>query len=234
LLARLQLRSTGMELASEMLIRGARAGLRIGEVETGYRPRIGESKLSTFTDGFRHLYLILLLAPDLLLIGPGLTAFLAGVVCTVVTLVRPSGVEFGSFRWQPVFFSTILVVLGAQALLAGMVLAHQSSVATTSMQRRLAFIGRPRFATACMALGALLVVAGLAVDIALLVVWLDNPEPPRTFGAASLAQSLIILGGTIGTFGVLRRFERARVARKLVPVDLSALEHRADEGTTVR
>jgi len=54
----MNLQSTGMELASEMLIRAARAGLRIREVQTGYRPRIGESKLDTFSDGWRHIQLI--------------------------------------------------------------------------------------------------------------------------------------------------------------------------------
>ena len=62
----------GMELASEMLINSARAGLRIEEIQTGYRPRIGQSKLETWADGWRHLTLIFMLAPDLLLIGPGL------------------------------------------------------------------------------------------------------------------------------------------------------------------
>ena len=66
------LTTSGMELASEMLIRSARAGLRITEIQMSYRPRVGESKLSTWSDGWRHLQLIFLLAPDLLLIGPGL------------------------------------------------------------------------------------------------------------------------------------------------------------------
>ncbi len=220
-LAQLKLRSTGMELASEMLIRAARAGLTIEEIDTGYRPRVGESKLSTFSDGFRHLYLILLLAPDLMLIGPGATAFVIGIVCTVLSIVRPNGVELGSLQWQPVFFSTIFVVLGAQALLAGMVLAYQSSITRSSMRRRLTFVGSSRFPNWCFGTGFIMTATGLAIDIALLVTWVNNPQPPHTFGVASLAQSLIILGGTLSTFGILQRFERARVARKLVPVDVS-------------
>jgi hypothetical protein len=217
-LAALNLRSSGMELASEMLIRAARAGLVITEIETGYRPRVGESKLSTLSDGFRHLYLILLLAPDLLLIGPGATAFLLGIACTVLSLVRPSGVELGSLQWQPVFFSTILLVLGAQALHPGAVLAYQSSVSPTSTRRRLAFVGSERFHQWCIGSGLLLILLGLGIDLALLVVWINDPRPPHRFGIASLAQSLIIVGATVASFGVLRRFDRARTARKLVPV----------------
>ena len=57
----LGLQSVGMELATEML-GAARAGLRIAEVDTGYAEQVGESKLSTFSDGWRHLQLLLLLA----------------------------------------------------------------------------------------------------------------------------------------------------------------------------
>ncbi|MDX6581805.1 MAG: hypothetical protein QOI10_989 [Solirubrobacterales bacterium] len=51
----LDLRGSGMELASEMLIRAARAGLRIAEVDVPYGPRTGKSKLRPFSDGWRHL-----------------------------------------------------------------------------------------------------------------------------------------------------------------------------------
>lgn len=209
----LDLGSPGMELASEMLIRGARAGLRIDEVELGYRERIGRSKLSTFADGWRHVYLILLLAPDVLLIIPGAILLMFGAVLTVATLARPSGIELGSVQWQPVFFSGILLVLGLQALLAGAVLAHQSSVAAP--MRRLDFVGSVRFANACVAAGIVLLLAGSAIDLGLFLAWLDNTDPPRHFALASFAQSLIILGGTLGTFGILLRVQRARVARRL-------------------
>ena len=113
-----------MELASEMLIRSARAGLRITEIQMSYRPRVGESKLSTWSDGWRHLRLIFLLAPDILLIGPGLTLFALGLAMLGVAFVHPAGLEVGSLVWQPVFFSGIALVLGMQAALAGAVLAN--------------------------------------------------------------------------------------------------------------
>jgi glycosyltransferase involved in cell wall biosynthesis len=47
----LGLKATGMEFASEMLIRAANEGFRIRETPIGYRPRTGESKLRTMTDG---------------------------------------------------------------------------------------------------------------------------------------------------------------------------------------
>ncbi len=136
------LSSPGMEVASEMLINSARAGLRIVEIQTGYRPRIGQSKLATWSDGWRHLTLILMLAPDLLLIGPGFTLLCLGLAMLGVSFVEPKGVEIGSLVWQPVFFSGIALVLGMQALLAGAVLAHNSSFTPAGVGHRFAFVGK--------------------------------------------------------------------------------------------
>jgi hypothetical protein len=203
----LHLRSSGMELASEMLVRAARADLRITEVETGYRERVGESKLATFSDGWRHLQLILMLAPDLLLVRPGLAlAGLGGVMC-LLGLRGPTMIEVGSLWWQPVFFSGIALVLGVQALLAGAVLAHRSSRLLGNPQPRFAFVGDQRFLPRCLAGGAAAILTGLAIDAALFVAWLrGSPSPPvQRSGVASLAQSLLIVGGSLASFGLTGR-----------------------------
>jgi glycosyltransferase involved in cell wall biosynthesis len=207
----LGLRSDGMELASEMLIKSARGGLRIRDIEGGYAARIGESKLDTWSDGWRHLMLILLLAPDLLLIGPGLVLAALGLAALGLAFVQPGGVEIGSARWQPVFFSGIALVLGVQALLAGAILAHASPVAAAST-RRFAFLEDPRLPTRALAAGVGAIVCGLAIDIALFLAWWnDTTSLPTTgiaFGFASLAQILLILGGTIALTGITTRFLR--------------------------
>ncbi len=204
----LHLRSTGMELASEMLIRAARGGVRIQEIQTAYRRRIGESKLETFSDGWRHLHLILLLAPDLLLVGPGLALFGLGLVLCVLGFLAPSGVEVGSFRWQPVFFSGIALVLGVQAVLVGIVVAYRSSVTTPGVRRRFEFVGRPAFPAQCRITGFLMIVGGLAIDLFLFTAWLggESSPPVNRLGLASLAQSLLIVGGTLLSFGVTSRY----------------------------
>lgn len=58
-LERLNLRSNGMEFASEILIKSKKNKLKIKEIPIVYYKRIGKSKLRTFRDGFRHLSLIL-------------------------------------------------------------------------------------------------------------------------------------------------------------------------------
>jgi Glycosyl transferase family 2 len=205
--AELDLQATGMELATEMLIRAARGGLRIAEVETGYGPRVGESKLSTFKDGWRHLQLILLLAPDLLLVGPGLALFGLGLLLLGVGFAYPTGVDVGSLRWQPVFFSGIALVTGLQAALAGAVLAHHSAVVAPGVRRRFAFVGRRSLPGRSLAAGLIMVAAGLAFNLVLLVRWLGgNPSPSgQGYGLAALSQALIILGATLVSFGAVSR-----------------------------
>src|SRR4051794_9933770 len=59
----LDLRTTGMEFASEMVIRASKEKLRIAEFPIEYHPRGGESKLSSFRDGWRHLRFLLVHSP---------------------------------------------------------------------------------------------------------------------------------------------------------------------------
>lgn len=201
---RLGLQSTGMEFASEMLIRAAHADLRVREVPTGYRQRIGESKLNTLSDGRRHLRLILLLAPHLLLVWPGAVLVGLGMALSAMSLLAPAGVQLGSVRWQPVFLSGILLVLGVQSLLAGVVLAYNSSVVRDSVARHYRFVGDPLFSSRCFVAGTLTFLTGLLIDLALFFAW-SSADVSLTRGAAlaSLAQGLIIAGVTLAAFGLI-------------------------------
>jgi glycosyltransferase involved in cell wall biosynthesis len=200
----LGIRATGMEFASEMLIKATRAGWQISEIPTEYRRRVGESKLSTFRDGWRHLRLIVVLAPDLVLIWPGLAVLLVGIALSVWSLMDPAGIHLGSLRWQPVFFSTIAMVFGVQALLAGSVIAYESSISRP--HQRAAFVGSARFLRWCLRGGLLTAGIGLLIDLALFVIWVRGDlAPTRGPELASLAQGLIIVGVTGAAFGLVTR-----------------------------
>jgi glycosyltransferase involved in cell wall biosynthesis len=209
-MAELGVSGNGMELASEMLIKSARAGRRIGNIEGGYSPRIGESKLDTWSDGWRHLKLILLLAPDIILIGPGLILAAIGFIALILGFAQPAGVEIGSARWQPVFFSGIALVLGFQMFFAGAVVANASPIASG---RGYAFVRDPLWPRRAISLGFLLAAIGIFIDVGLFISWLQDLELIPTegvgFGFASLAQTLLILGGSLAVFGVVARFARS-------------------------
>ena len=83
---KLGLQTTGMEFASEMVIKAAKVGLKITEVPITYYPRKGESKLHSFRDGWRHLRFMLMLSPTYLFLLPGALLFLIGLLGTIALL----------------------------------------------------------------------------------------------------------------------------------------------------
>src|SRR5918998_1515910 len=97
LLADLDLRTTGMEFASEWVIRAAKLGLDVREVPIAYHPRKGESKLSSFSDGWRHLRFLLIHSPTWLFLLPGALLAIAGALGMVVVLTR---LELFGREWE--------------------------------------------------------------------------------------------------------------------------------------
>jgi glycosyltransferase involved in cell wall biosynthesis len=118
-LARLDLRSTGMEFASEMVIRASKENLKIAEFPIEYHPRGGESKLSTMRDGWRHLRFLLVHSPNHLFIVPG--ALLAGVGTLIVVLVG-AGLDFFGRAWgvHALIGGALLMIVGTQVLALGL------------------------------------------------------------------------------------------------------------------
>jgi len=226
----LDLRSTGMEFASEMLIRAGRAGLRVTETSTGYRERVGVSKLNTFSDGWRHVRQILLLAPHLMLVAPGVVLMLLGVALQVVGLVVPSGLAVGSLRWQPSFISGIALVVGAQALIGGFVLVERQRAVLggpATAHRRPP--NRPSLPATCLVVGLVLLGAGVVLDVVLFVLWLHlGHSIPRALALAAMAQSCIIDGALFAGFGLIYPIVARGSLRAVVEDDVAYGDASAD------
>ena len=103
-LPRLDLRTTGMEFASEMVIRAGKERLAIDEIPIHYHPREGESKLSSFRDGWRHLRFLLVHSPNWLFIVPGALMALLGLARgpdRAASRSRSSAASGTCTRWSP-------------------------------------------------------------------------------------------------------------------------------------
>ena len=87
----LNLRTTGMEFASEMVVKSSLAGLRMTEVPTTLSPdgRSRPPHLRSWRDGWRHLRFLLLYSPRWLFFYPGLAALLVGLVLSIALLPGP-------------------------------------------------------------------------------------------------------------------------------------------------
>jgi glycosyltransferase involved in cell wall biosynthesis len=93
----LDLRTPGMEFASEMVVKAALADLDIREVPTTLSPdgRSRPPHLRTWSDGWRHLRFLLLFSPRWLFLIPGMIAFVGGLLLTAVLLAGP--IDIGPF-----------------------------------------------------------------------------------------------------------------------------------------
>lgn len=116
---RLQLAATGMEFASEMVLKAAKRGLRVEEVPITYRPRVGDSKLNSVRDAWRHFRFMLIHSPTALFLTPGLTALVVGLGTLTPFAVDH---ELGDRDWSvPLAIgAAFLVVVGAQAIQLGL------------------------------------------------------------------------------------------------------------------
>lgn len=120
-IAALNLQTTGMEFASEMVVKATlmRPHYRIEEVPTTLK-KDGRSRrphLRSWHDGWRHLRFLLIFAPRWLFVYPGLVAFIVGALA--VGILAFGGVEVGGvgFDVTTMVYASALCVIGYQSLL---------------------------------------------------------------------------------------------------------------------
>jgi glycosyltransferase involved in cell wall biosynthesis len=116
---RLDLRTTGMEFASEMVIKAAVLGLRIAEVPTTL-DKDGRSRpphLRPWRDGWRHLRFMLLFSPNWLFLYPGFTVMLAGLLVGAGLAVGPLYLHGVRLSLGTMLYCVTAVEVGVQAVL---------------------------------------------------------------------------------------------------------------------
>ena len=111
----LRLQTTGMEFASEMVVKSSLAGLRIAEVPTTLSPdgRSRPPHLRTWRDGWRHLRFLLLFSPRWLFFYPGVLTFLTGLLISLWLLPGPQTVGRWTFDVDTLTYALGLVLIGA-------------------------------------------------------------------------------------------------------------------------
>ncbi len=169
----MQLRTTGMEFASEMVIKASLTRLRITEVPITYHPRGGTSKLQPFGDAWRHIRFMLLFSPTYLFLLPGLLAMAVGLVLTAVLVNGP--IYVGRFYVGIHFMvvGSMLAILGQQMISFGLsARAYAFSERLVErdrwLDRALGYYSLERGLLA----GGLLAAVGLVTFIYILVEWL--------------------------------------------------------------
>jgi glycosyl transferase family 2 len=111
----------GMEFASELVVRAALAGYDIVEVPTTLSPdgRSRPPHLRRWRDGWRHLRLMLVFAPDRTLVYPGALLALVGLVCSVLLALGPRSIGSVTFDIDALAYACVAVLVGVQMILLG-------------------------------------------------------------------------------------------------------------------
>jgi hypothetical protein len=199
-LERMELRTDGMELASEMILKSARRGLSVADVPAPYGERLGEAKLDTMRDGWRHLRFLLLASPNHLFTLPGILLTLLGVV-TLGLALPERGIEIGGLTWQPMFAGGIFLVAGVNALLLGFAArVYTTARGITNEDWALRFYNRHLGLETFIGAGVAAIATGVALDVLLAVSTPANLSRPDL---AAIAQALIIVGVNVALVGAL-------------------------------
>jgi glycosyltransferase involved in cell wall biosynthesis len=116
----LDLHSTGMEFASEMVFKAFRRGLRVRELPIDYYARTGESKLSRVGDAWRHVRFMLLYSPSWLYFVPGAILLLLGLAGMIVLASGPVNVFGRPWQIHTMLAFVALTLIGAQVVQLGL------------------------------------------------------------------------------------------------------------------
>jgi glycosyltransferase involved in cell wall biosynthesis len=205
----LDLRTTGMEFASEMVVRASLAGLRITEVPITLWPdgRSRPPHLRSFRDGWRHLRFLLIYSPRWLFLYPGLTLMLLGLAAMLWLMPGPRIVGRLGLDVHSLLYAAAAILVGFQAVqfaVLAQVFAVASGLASWPPKYRRLF--RWMTLETGLAAGVLLIGAGLAGSFAALGLW-----GRTSFGALEPARMLrlvipSVLAAVLGCQVVLSSF----------------------------
>ncbi|HEX8154682.1 MAG TPA: glycosyltransferase family 2 protein [Thermoanaerobaculia bacterium] len=206
---RMHLRTTGMEFASEMVVKATLLGMRISEVPTVLHPdgRSRPPHLRSWRDGWRHLRFLLLYSPRWLFLYPGAILMLIGAI--VGGLLLPGNRVVGGigFDVQTLLYASIAILLGFQAVIFAIftkVFAISEGLLPEDV--RLNKLLRHLTLEAGLITGTVLIVLGLGLSIYAVDVW-----GARSFGPLDATRTLrliipAVLALTLGCQTILSSF----------------------------
>jgi glycosyltransferase involved in cell wall biosynthesis len=197
----LDLRATGMEFASEMVVKASLASLKIAEVPTTLHPdgRGRAPHLRPWRDGWRHLRFMLMRSPHWLFLYPGLALTLVGLVGAISVTIRPRSL-FGMFNLDinALLYFSVAAILGLQIAYFGLF-----AIALAKRMRIRVISGVPAHlvewasSVAALLLGAVLVFAGCVSSSLAVVVWGHT-----SFGALVPSQMMRLTIPAVTTLGI--------------------------------
>jgi glycosyltransferase involved in cell wall biosynthesis len=187
-LLKMDLRTTGMEFASEMVVKASLHKMRVIEVPTTLSPdgRSRPPHLRRWRDGWRHLRFMLLFSPRWLFFYPGILLMLAGLAVGIWLLPGPRTVGGVTFDVHTLLFAALAVLLGFQAVaFAVFTKVFAISEGLLPEDPRLTRIFRFVTLEVGLLVGILLTLAGLAGSLYSVGIW-----GAKSFGPLNAQETL--------------------------------------------
>jgi glycosyltransferase involved in cell wall biosynthesis len=201
---KMDLQTTGMEFASEMVVKATLMQMRIAEVPTTLSPdgRSRPPHLRTWRDGWRHLRFLLLYSPRWLFLYPSLFLVLVGLGLGVWIIPGPRTIGRVTLDVHTLLYAVLTILLGFQ----GVTFSVFSKIFAVSEGL---LPEDSRSATVCrffnlemgLVIGGALVLCGLAGSVYALSDWSSHSfgslDPTRTLRMVAPAILALALGGQI-------------------------------------
>lgn len=209
----MDLRTTGMEFASEMVIKANLLGMAIAEVPTTLS-KDGRSRpphLRPWRDGWRHLRFMFLFSPRWLFFIPGCFIFLASFITYSALLIAPVRIGMVTFDVHTLFFAEAGVVLGFLFVAVG-VITRMFAVREGLLREDTSFEILQRYPVFEIGvLGGLgMLMMGLYWGVDSLMGWsavgFGTLAPGAMLRTISLSTTLIMLGGIVVMTGMVTGF----------------------------
>jgi hypothetical protein len=217
----LDLRTTGMEWASEIVVRTTLNGLVVSEVPTTLSPdgRTRAPHLRSFRDGWRHLRFLLIFSPRWLFLYPGLVLLLGGLLATVMLVAGPLTLGSVTFDVGTLLLAVTLTIMGYQSVLFAL-LTKVYAVSEGLLPRGRAYtrIEHQLSLERMLGAGALVFVIGIVCAVAAFWRWrdagfgeLDAQQTVRTLAPALLG---LTLGFQTILFGLFKSLLGVRLSTR--------------------
>ncbi|MEK6889066.1 MAG: glycosyltransferase family 2 protein [Nanoarchaeota archaeon] len=194
-LEKLNLRTTGMEFASEMIIQAIKHKLKIKELPINYSRRIGESKLKSFADGWRHLRFMLLYSPLFLFLLPGAILSILGLLTLIIFYSTNPLILGRQFYVHPIFASSLILIIGYQLMIFALFAKSYALVHLGERSKLIESLHKSITIEKVALPSLFLIIIGLAIFISTLIKWVSSGFGELNEVKSSvLALTLIILG----------------------------------------
>jgi glycosyltransferase involved in cell wall biosynthesis len=196
---RMQLKTTGMEFATEMVANASHQGLRIAEIPIVLYPdkRNRPPHLRSFRDGWRHLRFILTYAPDYLYLAPGALLLIPGLGLELALARGPVTVLGAYLGIHFLALGSLLTLVGFNVINLGVLAKTLMAQRYTGINSRTVRLVQRRFSLeAGLLAGFALTLTGVGIDAVIAARWIATFGAPMdsTVHLAFVATTALVLG----------------------------------------